>query len=157
MNEIIDLNSLRARIGEEIMVSDWLEVSQERICMFASATDDHQWIHVDPNRSRLESPSKSTIAHGFLTLSLVTALITQTVSIPSASMVTNCGLNKVRFTSPVPSGSRIRGRFILSDFKNGGTFIQIVWNVIIEYDRGAKPCCTFEWIIWYWLESSDKK
>src|SRR5256885_9849321 len=111
MIPITDIRSLRDRIGEEIAVSDWVEVTQTRIDQFADATDDRQWIHVDVERAAVESPFRSTIAHGFLTLALTSTLLRGAVSFPALRMAINYGCNRVRFVSPVPSGSRIRGRF----------------------------------------------
>src|SRR5207247_4141809 len=102
----IDVHTLGDRIGQEIAVSDWLEVSQARINQFADATGDHQWIHVDAARAATESPFKTTIAHGFLTLSLMSALIRESIQFTGLRMAINCGLNRVRFASPVPSGTR---------------------------------------------------
>src|SRR5437667_10409170 len=106
----IDVHTLGDRIGQEIAVSDWLEVSQARINQFADATGDHQWIHVDAARAAAESPFKATIAHGFLTLSLLSTLVRDAMTFTGLRMAINYGLNRVRFVSPVPSGSRIRAR-----------------------------------------------
>src|SRR4051812_20642699 len=106
----IDPKTLGGRTGDEVGVSDWLEISQARIDRFADATDDHQWIHVDPARAASESPFETTVAHGFLTLSLVPALLRATLRLP-ARMTLNYGSNRVRFVSPVPAGARVRGRF----------------------------------------------
>ncbi len=108
-----DILALRPRIGQEVAVSDWFEVTQERITQFAEATDDRQWIHVDAERAAEESPYKTTIAHGFLTLSLVSALLRH-ASFAAERMAINYGLNRVRFITAVPSGSRIRARFVPS-------------------------------------------
>src|SRR5213076_3378841 len=104
----VDVGTLRDKVGQEIAVSDWLEVTQARINQFADATGDHQWIHVDPIRAAVELPSKSTIAHGFLTLSLLSTLIRESMRFTGLRMAINYGLNRVRFVSPVPAGSRIR-------------------------------------------------
>src|SRR5262245_48767879 len=111
MVSIDDVRTLRDQIGQEIAVSDWLEISQERINLFADATGDHQWIHVDTARAAVESPFKATIAHGFLTLSLISTLVRSAVQFNNLRMAINYGSNRVRFVAPVPSGSRIRGRF----------------------------------------------
>jgi len=110
MIDVPDVLALRDRIGEEIAVGDWLEVTQGRIQQFADATGDHQWIHLDVGRAARESPFKTTIAHGFLTLSLVSVLLRDAIRIGGLRLAVNCGLNRVRFTSPVPAGSRIRAR-----------------------------------------------
>src|SRR5438874_10836756 len=106
----VDVGTLRDKVGQEIAVSDWLEMTQARINQFADATGDHQWIHVDAARAATESPFKTTIAHGFLTLSLMSALIRESIQFTGLRMAINCGLNRVRFVSPVPSGTPIRAR-----------------------------------------------
>jgi acyl dehydratase len=107
LTEFENLESLRPLIGKEIAVSDWFTVTQERINQFAEATGDHQWIHVDVERAQRESPYKATIAHGFLTLSLLAGLAIDTIKIKSVKMGVNYGLNRVRFTDAVPAGSNI--------------------------------------------------
>ena len=134
----------------ETAVSDWLEVSQERIDRFAEATGDHQWLHVDAARAARESPYGATIAHGFLTLSLMSALLRQTVSFDAGRMAVNYGLNRVRFTAPVIGGSRIRGRFTAASVEEGEQSTKVVWNVIVESDASDKPCCVAEWIVVYY-------
>src|SRR5438093_13348383 len=111
MVNITDVRSLRDRIGEEIAVGDWFDVTQARIDQFADATGDAQWIHVDPARAAAESPFKTTIAHGFLTLSLLSALIRDAMTFKRLRMAINYGLNRVRFVSPVPAGARVRAQF----------------------------------------------
>ena len=106
----IDFTTIGDHIGQEIAVSPWLDVTQERINAFAEATDDRQWIHVDPVRAATQSPFKSTIAHGFLTLSLVSVLLRRAMTV-TVKMAINYGVNRVRFVSAVPVGSRVRGRF----------------------------------------------
>src|SRR4030095_116773 len=111
MIHINDVRSLRDRIGEEIAVGDWFEVSQARINQFAEATGDTQWIHVDPARAAAESPFKTTIAHGFLTLSLLSTLIREAMTFHGLRMAINYGMNRMRFVAPVPAGSRSPARF----------------------------------------------
>jgi acyl dehydratase len=146
----IDVRTIGNRIGEEIAVSDWLEVSQARINQFAEATGDHQWIHVDPARAAAESPFKSTIAHGFLTLSLLSTLIRESIQFTGLRMAINSGLNRVRFVSPVPAGSRIRALITLQavDAVSGG--FQVTWQVTVERERGEKPACVADWIVRYY-------
>ena len=127
-------------------MSDWLEVAQERIQQFAEATEDRQWIHTDPERARQESPYGSTIAHGFLTLSLLSHL-SAPVRLPGMRMAVNYGLNRVRFTSAVPAGSRIRARFKLSALEDLGKAVKIIWSVTVERQGGDKPCCVADWIV----------
>ena len=116
--------------------------------MFAEATGDHQWIHVDQDRARTESPYGTTIAHGFLTLSLLSYLMSQTVRVRiPAKMGINYGLNKVRFPSPVPSGARLRARATLQSVEDIPGGLQLVWHISIEREGGDKPCCVAEWLL----------
>ena len=150
---MIDLNlsALSERVGHELGVSDWFEITQERINQFADATDDHQWIHVDAARAAAESPSKVTIAHGFLTLSLAPVLLRRTLRFPPMRMSINYGVNKVRFITQVPVGSKIRARFTPSAVKDtGDSGVQVIWNVTIEREGGEKPCAVVEWITRYY-------
>jgi acyl dehydratase len=133
-------------VGEEVAVSPWVEVGQERIDTFAKAIDDFQWIHVDPERAR-RSPFGGTIAHGFLTLSLLSHLSERTFSFAERKMGVNYGLNRVRFTSPVPAGSRVRARFTLAKYQpidNGG--VQVTWNAVVEIEGAQRPALVAEWI-----------
>jgi acyl dehydratase len=140
------IRDLEHRVGEEIAVSPWLEVTQERIDTFAKAVDDFQWIHVDPARAK-GSPFGGTIAHGFLTLSLLSHLSEMTFSFTERRMGINYGLNRVRFTSPVPSGSRVRARFTLAKYeKIEGNGVQVVWNTTVEIEGKEKPALVGEWI-----------
>ena len=151
VKEFESIAVLREHVGREVAVSDWLEVSQGRINEFAEATEDRQWIHVDPERAARESPFKETIAHGFLTLSLLSELMKRAVSVGGLRMGINYGLNRVRFVSPVPAGSRIRGRFTLSELEEIKGGVQATWNVTIEREGGDKPCCAAEWLVRYYV------
>jgi len=140
----IRLRDLESRVGEEVGVSPWVEMTQERIDLFARATDDFQWIHVDPVRAK-DSPFGGTIAHGFLTLSMLPKLSESTFEFSDRKMGVNYGLNKVRFTSPVPAGARIRGRFVLAGYeKIEGNGVQTTWSVTMEREGGGKPVCVAE-------------
>ena len=150
MIDLPDVIELRAKVGQEIAVSDWLAIDQKRINQFADATEDHQWIHVDPARAATESPFKTTIAHGFLTLSLVSVLLRRTISFSRFRMAINYGLNRVRFVSPVPVGSRVRGRFTPAAIEETGGSIQVTWAITIERDGSEKPCCVAEWLVRYY-------
>jgi len=144
MRVINSVEELKSLIGQEVAVSDWVEITQERVNKFAEATGDYQWIHLDVERSRKESPYGGTIAHGFLTLSLLPMLMESVISMPNAKMGVNYGTNKVRFPAPVPVGSKLRARVTLlevDDIPNGA---QMVWNVTIERDGGDKPVCVAE-------------
>src|SRR3954467_15214929 len=143
----VDVRTLGNRIGEEIAVSNWIEVTQERINQFADATGDHQWIHVDPARAAAELPSKTTIAHGFLTLSLLSTLIRESIQFPGLRMAINYGLNRVRFVSPVPSGSRIRALITLQAVAEVSGGFQVTWQVTIEPEGGDKPACGADWVV----------
>jgi len=132
-------------VGAELGPSSWLEVSQERIDAFAAATDDQQWIHTDPERAA-DGPFGTTIAHGFLTLSLLSHLIESTFSFDDRKMGVNYGLNKVRFTAPLPVGSRVRARFVLGSWERKDDMIQTIWNVTMEREGGGKPVLVAEWI-----------
>ena len=143
---MISIRSLEQRVGQEVGVSPWVDISQERIDTFAKAIDDFQWIHVDANRAK-SSPFGTTIAHGFLTLSLLSHLSERTFGFSDRKMGVNYGLNRVRFTSPVPSGSRVRARFTLQNFEklaDGG--IQVTWSVVIEREGADKPVLVAEWL-----------
>ena len=148
----VDVRTLGNRVGQEIAVSDWFEVTQARINQFADATGDHQWIHVDPARAAAELPSKTTIAHGFLTLSLLSTLIRESITFTGLRMAINYGLNRVRFVSPVPSGSRIRALITLQsvDAVSGG--VQVTWLATIEREGGEKPAAVAEWLVRYYPE-----
>jgi acyl dehydratase len=148
--EIANVAVIGERLDQEIAVSDWLDVTQERIDRFAEATGDRQWIHVDTARAAAQSPFKSTIAHGFLTLSLVSALGQSAMRFDGLRMAINYGLNRVRFVSPVPAGSRIRGRFVPIAFTRESDGVQVTWRVTIERERAEKPCCVAEWVVRYY-------
>ena len=138
------IRSLEARVGQEVGVSPWVEITQERIDTFAKAIEDFQWIHVDPQRAKA-SPFGGTIAHGFLTLSLLSHLSEQTFSFSDRRMGINYGLNRVRFTSPVPVGSRLRARLKLIDCAEiTGNGYQMTWGVNIEREGSDKPVCIAE-------------
>ena len=140
------IRELESRVGEEVAVSPWIEITQERIDTFARAIDDFQWIHVDPQRAK-QSPFGGTIAHGFLTLSLLSHLSERTFSFSDRRMGINYGLNRVRFTSPVPVGSRVRARFTLLKYeKIEGDGVQVTWNATIEIDGATKPALVAEWL-----------
>jgi acyl dehydratase len=150
MKTTLDVRQLRDRIGQEIAVGEWFEITQERINRFAEATGDDQWIHVDPARAASESPFKTTIAHGFLTLSLMSTLIRDAIHFTGLRMAINYGLNRVRFVSPVPSGSRVRARIVAASLEEVTGGFQIVWNVTVEREHGSKPACVADWLVRYY-------
>jgi len=146
MTTALKIRGLESRVGEEIAVSPWVDMPQERINLFAQATEDYQWIHVDPERAKT-SPFGTTIAHGYLTLSMLPKLIESTFEFSDRRMGINYGLNKVRFTAPVPAGAKIRGRFTLSKYeKLGDGGVQTTWNVTLEREGGEKPVMVAETI-----------
>src|SRR5215813_4938704 len=146
--EISSLEELHSLAGQEVAVSDWFEVTQDHINLFADATGDHQWIHVDVERAKTESPYKATIAHGFLTLSLLSQLMSQTVKINlPIRMGVNYGLNKVRFPSAVHAGSKIRARAVLQSIEEVAGGQQLYWNITVEREGADKPCCVAEWLV----------
>jgi len=132
-------------VGEEIAVSPWLEITQERIDTFAKAIDDFQWIHVDRERATA-SPFGGTIAHGFLTLSILSHLAERSFSFSDRKMGINYGLNRVRFTAPVKSGSRVRARFTLAAYDKLEGGVQVTWSTTVEIEGAAKPALIAEWI-----------
>ena len=138
MKTDLKIRDLESRVGQEIAVSPWVEMPQERIDLFAKATEDFQWIHVDPEKAK-QSPFGSTIAHGFLTLSMLPKLTESTFEFSDRKMGVNYGLNKVRFTAPVPAGARIRGRFTLAKFDKLEGGVQTTWSVVLEREGGDKP------------------
>jgi len=144
MREIQSLQELKNLIGQQVATSEWVEITQERINMFAEATGDHQWIHIDVERAKRESPFGAPIAHGFLTLSLLPALMQNAIHLSYVKMGVNYGLNKVRFPAPVPVGSQLRAHLKLlsiEDIKDGA---QMTWEVSIERAGSDKPVCVAE-------------
>jgi acyl dehydratase len=144
--------ALKESVGREIATSEWFTVTQERIAQFAEATEDRQWIHVDPERARKESPYGSTVAHGFLTLSLLSHFLGEAIRIRSGvRMSINYGLNRVRFPAAVRAGKRIRARVTLQSQKEDSGFVEAVFGIAVECNGEAKPCCVAEWIVRYYL------
>ncbi len=145
-------SSLKDLIGQELAVTDWFNITQERVQQFADATLDHQWIHLDVERARHESPFGAPIAHGFLTLSLLSHLMHEALEIKQGlRLAVNYGLNRARFVSPVRVGSNIRARMALQSLKdvppNG---MEVVFNATVEVEGGDKPCCVAEWVVRYY-------
>ncbi|MDW5442132.1 MaoC family dehydratase [Polaromonas sp. SM01] len=141
------LSELAACVGQEVAVSDWLTVTQAQVNLFAEATGDHQWIHVDPEKAK-SGPFGAPIAHGFLTLSLLPRFFESSLTIVQSRMGVNYGLNKVRFTAPVPVGSRLRARMKLlasEPIDNNG--VQMTWEVLVEREGSAKPVCIAESLV----------
>lgn len=148
MREIFSVESLRDRQGQEVAVSAWRPITQANIDLFADATGDHQWIHVDPARAAV-SRFGTTIAHGFLTLSLLAAWAEETVGVAGARVVINYGINRARFVSSVAAGSRLRAHFTPSAVEEIADGVQVTWAVRIEREGGDRPACVVEWILRY--------
>jgi len=148
-------HALKELVGREISVTEWVAVSQERIQQFADVTDDRQWIHVDRERANQESPYGTTIAHGFLTLSLLSRFLRDAIKIQSGvRMSVNYGLNRVRFPAPVAAGARIRARFTLQSIRELPGALEAVFNATIEAEGTERPCCVAEWVLRYYLGAS---
>lgn len=141
------LDELRTLAGQEVFVTDWVQLSQHHIDLFAQASGDFQWIHVDVARAQKESPYGNTIAHGFLTLSLLGQFYAKHVSLPFCDMGLNYGLNKVRFTSPVVAGSRLRGRFVLARLDDIAGGVQLTFAVTLEVEGQERPALVAESVI----------
>jgi acyl dehydratase len=150
MHEIEDVAALQSSLDRELAVSTWVDVTQADIERFADAIGDRQWIHVDAARAARESPFGTTIAHGFLVLSLLSELFRRAMTVKDVQLAVNYGLNRVRFVAPVPSGSRIRGRFTPVAIETFDRATQVTWKVVVEREHGDKPCCVAEWLIRYY-------
>lgn len=143
--EVDTPQDMAALVGQEIGVSDWVEITQERINLFADATGDHQWIHVDVEKAKREMPDGKTIAHGFLTLSLIPLFAHDILSIRKVSRGINYGCNKVRFTNTVPAGSRLRARQkLLAADPVAGNGMRMTYEWTIEREGADKPACVAE-------------
>jgi len=140
----------KAQIGQEIGVTDWMLIDQERVNAFAQVTGDQQWIHVDVERAKRESPFGGPIAHGYLTLSLLAKFAQECIAVEGVKLAVNYGLNRVRFTAPVKVGSRVRARFVLGAVDDIPGGAQIVWQAVIEIEGSDKPACAAEMVTrWY--------
>jgi|SRR5712692_8928300 len=141
-------HSLKDLVGREFAVTEWITVTQERIERFAEVTEDRQWIHVDRERAKRESPYGTTVAHGFLTLSLLSHFMKQAIQIRGGvRMSINYGLNRVRFPSPVRAGSRVRARFALPSLRELPDAVEAILALTIEAEGTEKPCCVAEWVV----------
>jgi acyl dehydratase len=150
--DVSNPQSLKALIGREIGVTEWFPVTQERIALFAEATEDRQWIHLDQARAREESPYGATIAHGFLTLSLLSHFLKAAIQIQNGvRFAVNYGLNRVRFPAAVRADSRIRARVALLSLKELSDSVEATYGVTIESEQSEKPGCVAEWIVRYYL------
>jgi acyl dehydratase len=141
------LDDLRTRVGQEIGVSDWRVITQQQIDQFADVSGDHQWIHIDQERARRESPYGTTIAHGFLTVALLSQLINEAIVMDGDfKLRVNYGFNRLRFTGAVPSGARIRGRFTLHSIKDIEGGVELNWLSTVEVEGRDKPALVAEWL-----------
>lgn len=140
---------LQELVGREVARSDWISLTQKHIDAFAEVTGDRQWIHIDAERAQRESPYGSTIAHGFLTLSLLSQMLKSAVEVRDTGITVNYGLNRVRFPAAVPAGSRVRASFSVQAFKTVVTGVEVTFSVAVECENVPKPCCVAEWILRY--------
>lgn len=151
--EIENLNSLKSCEGREFPATDWFVVTEDRIQRFADATEDRQWIHLDPVRAARETHFGGTIAHGFLTLSLLGYFLRQAVQIRTGiKMTVNYGLNKVRFPAALRAGSPVRARVTLLSANESPEFIDAIYLIHVESQLEAKPCCVAEWLLRYYRQ-----
>ena len=149
--EIETVQALKNFVGREVGVSDWHAITQDQVQQFADATGDRQWIHLDRERAQRESPFGATIAHGFLTLSLISSLMKEAVQIRGARLVVNYGLNRVRFPAPVRVDSKVRARFSVFAVKELGDSLEATFSVAVECNCADKPCCVAEWVLRYYV------
>lgn len=144
------IDDARSRLGQEIGISDWLPIDQERVNAFAEVTGDRQWIHVDVERAKRESPFGAPIAHGYLTLSLLAKFAGECIAVDGIKLAVNYGLNRVRFAAPVKVGNRVRARFVLGAVEDIDGGAQMLWQAVIEIEGGDKPACAAEMVTrWY--------
>ena len=144
------MEDAKSRTGQEIGVSDWLLIEQERVDSFARVTGDQQWIHVDVERAKRESPFGGPIAHGYLTLSLLAKFALECIEVEGVRLAVNYGLNRVRFAAPVKVGSRVRARFVLGAVDDIPGGAQMLWQATVEIEGGDKPACVAEMVTrWY--------
>ena len=143
------VDELKALVGQNVGSSDWMEITQDRVNLFADATGDHQWIHVDPEKAK-DGPFGGPIAHGYLTMSLGPVLLPQVVTVTGFSMALNYGLNKLRFPAPVPVGSKLRLSADLLDVEDVAGGVQVTYRLTFEVDGQDKPACVAE-AVYRWL------
>ncbi len=144
------LEALSQWVGREVACSEWLSIDQSRIQRFADATGDQQWIHTDPQRAALESPYQSTIAHGYLTVSMLPQLIESSLRIDGVGMALNYGLDRVRLPAPVLAGQRIRARVSLEQLDSVAGGLQAHWTATVEIEHGSKPACVAQMLVRYY-------
>lgn len=147
MRRFASVEELVSEVGNEVAVTDWMSLTQQRVQQFAEATDDLQWIHIDEERAKRESPFGGTVAHGFLTLSLLPKFIEEVIAMPPGKMNINYGLNKVRFPAPMPVGGKLRARFVLLAAEPFDGGVQMIWKVTMECEGLDKPVCVAESVL----------
>ncbi|MDY7578555.1 MaoC family dehydratase [Herbaspirillum sp. RTI4] len=147
MREISTLAELKELVGQEIALTEWMVIDQQRVNLFAEATGDRQWIHVDVERSRRELPSGGTIAHGFLTLALIPMWLEQAISMSAVEMALNYGLDRVRFPAPLPVGDKVRARIVLLAMQDIAGGVQLTWEITVEREGGEKPVCVAQFLM----------
>ncbi|MBA4175617.1 MAG: dehydratase [Leptothrix sp. (in: Bacteria)] len=145
-----DPSALSEHLRTEVGVSDWVRVDQARIDRFAEITEDWQWIHTDKARAQAESPFRDTVAHGFLTLSLLSRFVNSVVRVDGARLIVAAGLGTVRFVAPVVAGSQVRGRVRLRELAQDSGFVQALWRVSVEIDGVRHPCMVADWTVRYY-------
>jgi acyl dehydratase len=145
-----DSAALKQHLNSEVAVTDYIEVSQEKITGFAALTDDRQWIHTDVERARRESPFGGTVAHGFLTLSFLSHFLNAAVKVGGTKLLVSCGLTSVRFLRPVPAGAKIRARVRLRECKDQKDCVEATWRVTIESEGNRAPSCVADWVVRYY-------
>lgn len=150
MQVIESIDAMSNWVGREVAVSDWLLIDQQRIQLFADATGDKQWIHIDPERAQRESPYKSTIAHGFLTVSMLPHLFESCLRIDGVGMAINYGLDRVRLPTPVLANQRVRTRLTLEQLVPVAGGVQAHWSATIEVENGSKPACVARMLVRYY-------
>lgn len=144
------IDDAKTYLGKQVGISDWMLIDQERVNAFAQVTGDSQWIHVDVERAKRESPFGGPVAHGYLTLSLLARFAYECISVEGIKLAVNYGLNRVRFASPVKVGSRVRASFVLAQVDDIQGGAQLVWQALIEIEGGEKPACAAEMVTrWY--------
>ena len=144
----MQLEEVKASVGQEAGVSQWFTVSQELIDQFAAITGDRQWIHIDAEQARRDSPYGRTVAHGFLTVALLSRLVSEAVDVRTSSkMRVNYGFNRLRFPAPVPAGSRIRAHVTPSAVKDVEGGSEIAWDVVVEVENQSKPALAAQWLV----------
>ena len=147
------LDALAGRIGQELAVSDWIQIKQQRIDDFSKVIGDEQWIHVDKLRAAAESPYETTVAHGFLLLSLIGHMLRQQIEVTDSPMNLDYGLDRVRFIGPVHAGAVVRGRFVVKQVRQHEDGVLVTWDVIVERQHVEKPCCVAEWVVLYFSKA----